>query len=50
VMAKAALEPEGRWEEARAQLKAVEEEANQRDDGTLFAPAEYLRAILTLPA
>ena len=50
VMAKAALEPEGRWEEVRAQLKAVEEEANLRDDGTLLAPAEYLRAILELPA
>ncbi len=41
-MAKAALEPQGRWEEARAQLVELYERWNEASDGTLDAPAEYL--------
>jgi hypothetical protein len=42
VMAKAALEPQGRWEAARADLLALEERYNEADDGSMRAQAEYL--------
>jgi hypothetical protein len=42
VMAKAMLEPEGKWEAARADLAALEERSNEADDGSMRAQAEYL--------
>lgn len=50
VMAKAALEPQGKWETARADLIALEERYNTADDGTMRAEAEYLLTTVTLPA
>lgn len=45
VMAKAALEPRGGWEAARADLAELYEGANQATDGSLRAPAEYLLTV-----
>ena len=49
VMAKKALEAEGKWDTVRADLEAIYEEANESDDGTMHAPAEYLMTTLRLP-
>lgn len=48
VMAKAALEPDGRWAAARADLVALYERRNRATDGTLEAPAEYLLTVVTV--
>jgi len=48
VMAKAALEPQGRWEAARADLVALEERYNEADDDSMRARAEYLLTTVTL--
>lgn len=45
IAAKAALEPQGRWEELRSQLLELYERANEADDGTLRVSAEYLVTI-----
>lgn len=50
IMAKAALEPQGRYEELRAQLIALYESANESEDGRFRARAEYLLSIAHLPA
>jgi hypothetical protein len=42
VMAKAALEPQGKWEAVRADLAALQERSNEADDGSMRAGAEYL--------
>lgn len=42
ILAKAALEPAGRWADVRAELVELYERYNQADDGTLRAEAEYL--------
>lgn len=42
VMAKAALEPEGRWEAVRAELAELEESHNEAADGTIKLAPEYL--------
>jgi ubiquinone/menaquinone biosynthesis C-methylase UbiE len=43
VMAKAALEPEGKWEALRDDLRAMyEETATKNDDGSVTLSAEYL--------
>jgi SAM-dependent methyltransferase len=47
VVAKAALEPAGAWEAARADLIATFEQFNTATDGTLYAPAEYLLTVAT---
>jgi SAM-dependent methyltransferase len=47
VVAKAALEQEGKWAAARADLVALYEEFNQAPDGTFDAPAEYLLTVAT---
>jgi SAM-dependent methyltransferase len=44
VAAKAALEPEGKWEAARAELLALYEEVNVSDGDDLRFPGEYLVA------
>jgi SAM-dependent methyltransferase len=46
VLAKGALEPQGRWEAARADLVALYERHNQATDGSLDATAEYLLAVV----
>jgi SAM-dependent methyltransferase len=46
VMAKAALEPQGRWEAARSDLVDLYERYNRATDGTLEAPAEYLLTVV----
>jgi SAM-dependent methyltransferase len=42
VMAKKALEPEGKWEALESDLRGLYEEANTSDGGDLRFPAEYL--------
>jgi SAM-dependent methyltransferase len=49
IMAKAALEPEGRWDPLRADLLAFYEDANEAGDGSFRAAAEYLLTVATLP-
>jgi SAM-dependent methyltransferase len=50
VMAKAILEPQGRWEEVRAGLAALQDRSNEADDGSMRARAEYLLTVVTLSA
>ena len=45
VVAKAALEPAGAWDAARADVIATFEQFNTATDGTLNAPAEYLLTV-----
>jgi SAM-dependent methyltransferase len=47
VMAKAALEPQGKWDTARADLVALAERYDEADDGTMRARAEYLLTTVT---
>jgi len=49
VMAKALLEPQGRWEGARADLLALGGRFNEADDGSMRTPGEYLLTKVTLP-
>ena len=49
VTAKAALEPEGKWDAARADLIALNERFNEADDGSMRVRAEYLLTTVTLP-
>jgi SAM-dependent methyltransferase len=49
IMAKAALTPQGRWEELRADLVALYGDANQATDGSFRAPAEYLLTVARMP-
>lgn len=46
VLAKGALEPQGKWEAARADLAALYERFNEAEDGSLNAPAEYLVSVI----
>jgi SAM-dependent methyltransferase len=46
VLAKAALEPQGRWDAARADLVALYERYDEAPDGRLDAPAEYLVSVV----
>jgi len=48
VVAKAALEPQGKWEAARADLAALEERYNEADDGSMRVRAEYLLTTITI--
>jgi len=50
IMAKAMLEPQGKWDAARADLAELFDRFNEAQDGTLKAPAEYLLTIATVPA
>jgi SAM-dependent methyltransferase len=50
IMAKAALEPQGRYEELRAELIGLYSEANEAEDGTFSAQAEYLVTLARLPS
>lgn len=49
VLAKAALEPEGRWAPVRADLVGLYEAGNEADDGTLRADPEYLLTVARRP-
>jgi SAM-dependent methyltransferase len=49
VMAKAALEPEGKWAALRADLLELAERTNQATDGTMQADSEYLVSVARLP-
>jgi SAM-dependent methyltransferase len=50
VLAKAALEPQGKWDAARADLVALYERYNAATDGSLDAPAEYLLTVIDVAA
>lgn len=50
ILAKAALEPQGRWGELEAELIGLYQEANEAEDGTLRVQAEYLLTSARLPA
>jgi SAM-dependent methyltransferase len=50
VMAKAALEPQGRYEALRRDMIALYEEVNEADDGSFRARAEYLLTLVRVPA
>jgi SAM-dependent methyltransferase len=49
VMAKAALEPQGRWAAARADLRALYEQHDEAGDGSLLAHPEYLLTVARKP-
>ena len=48
VVAKAMLEPQGKWEAAKAALVALQEETNEADDGSLRTFSEYLLTKITV--
>lgn len=50
VMAKAALEPEGKWETVRAELQELEDSYNEADDGTIRLAPEYLLTKVSVSA
>jgi SAM-dependent methyltransferase len=50
VMAKAALEPQGRWEDLQRDMLAMYEDSNLAVDGTFRVEAEYLVTVAELPA
>ena len=50
IMAKAALEPQGRWDDLKGELTALYTNANEGADGTFSAPAEYLLTVAEMPA
>jgi SAM-dependent methyltransferase len=50
IMAKAALEPQGRYEELREDLLRLYRTANESDDGTFRAQAEYLLTVAETPS
>lgn len=50
ILAKAALEPQGKWDAARADLVVLYERYNEADDGSLDAPAEYLLSVIDVAA
>ncbi len=50
VIAKTILEPQGKWEAARAELVELQESSNEADDGSLRNQGEYLLSTITLPA
>jgi ubiquinone/menaquinone biosynthesis C-methylase UbiE len=50
IMAKAALEPQGRWDELRSELLQLYTEGNEAGDGGFRARAEYLLTVAQMPA
>ena len=50
LMAKAALEPQGRWEDLRRDMLALYEEFNQAEDGSFRVDSAYLVTVAELPA
>jgi SAM-dependent methyltransferase len=49
ILAKQALEPEGRWEEARVQIAEHTAAENVATDGSLLLEPEYLLSVIELP-
>jgi hypothetical protein len=49
IMAKAALEPQGKWADLRADMLSFYSDANEAGDGSFSAPAEYLLSLVTRP-
>ncbi len=50
IMAKAALEPQGKWDALRAELIELYTDANEADDGSMRVRAEYLLTVAQLPS
>jgi SAM-dependent methyltransferase len=50
ILAKQALEPQGRWEQLRGELADLYANADEADDGSFRFSAEYLLSIATMPA
>ena len=50
VMARAALEPQGKWDALRADLEALYHRENKNTDGTFRVEPEYLVTIARVPA
>ncbi len=50
IMAKAALEPEGRWDALRKELVKLYIDGNEAEDGSFRARAEYLLTVADVPA
>ena len=50
IMAKAALEPQGRYDELREDMMRLYRESNEADDGSFRARAEYLLTVARMPA
>ena len=48
VMAKAVLEPQGKWEAAQAELVELQQSSNEADDGSLRNQGEYLLTTITV--
>lgn len=48
IMAKAALEPQGKWEQLRAELTKLYTDANEAEDGSMRVRAEYLLGVAQL--
>ena len=49
VMARAVLEPQGKWGQLRSGLVAFYSDANEATDGSFSAPAEYLLSVARMP-
>jgi SAM-dependent methyltransferase len=49
IMAKAALEPQGKWADLRADMLSFYSDANEAGDGSFSAPAEYLLSLARMP-
>jgi SAM-dependent methyltransferase len=49
IMAKAALEPQGKWEPLRGELVELYSGRNEADDGSFRARAEYLLGVAEMP-
>jgi SAM-dependent methyltransferase len=50
VMAKAALEPQGRYDDLRRDMLALYEQMNEADDGSFRVQSEYLVSVAQMPA
>jgi hypothetical protein len=50
IMAKAALEPQGKWQALKDELIALYTDGNEADDGTFRARAEYLLTVARMPS
>jgi ubiquinone/menaquinone biosynthesis C-methylase UbiE len=49
VMARAALEPQGKWEALRSDMRALYERENMNSDGSFHVEPEYLITVARLP-
>jgi SAM-dependent methyltransferase len=50
IMTKAALEPQGKWEQCKSDLINLYRQFNEASDGGFSAPAEYLVTVARMPA